>query len=367
MAETSALQSRGQLRLPQAAAFLDWLLPHWEQEGVQLQRLDARQPAWHLQLPGVGAVLLQLPAADTLACTLWPASPAMLALIKFSLQEHAEEFLALQGASPLALQLHWADQGIAPGTGQARVQCLQVLQVQDITPRLRRFRLQSPDIAAFAGEGLHLRLLLPDPAHPPHAWPQMDEDGRLQWPAHMAPLPHRTYTIRSVNHVAGWLEVDFLRHGHAQAPGGRWAEHAQAGDTLAAVIPAGGLLPQASRLLLCGDACAVPAMARVLQSLPAAAQAQAWVLAPAPEEARYLATHSHHPVHWLPQTAAGHDDDGGDGTAALCLVLEQALTTAPQAPDLLWGALGHAQASTLRHWARTQHPRLRTQISSYWR
>jgi NADPH-dependent ferric siderophore reductase len=152
-----------------------------------------------------------------------------------------------------------------------------VLDVQSVTPRMRRITLGGEQIAAFsrapAGDA-------------PAAW------VKLFLPSGEG----RAYTLRSVDRQAGTLDIDLVLHGDAFAtghtgdqalathggdgPASRWAARARVGEQVAIAGPrSGGFAPPAGTdwLLLAGDGSALPAMQSIAASLPASARVKACV------------------------------------------------------------------------------------------
>lgn len=357
--EHSLLHAQATLHMPQAAAYGSWLQAHLQQEGIQAT--CGEQPgSTRLTMPDVATLQLYAYQPDILSCDVWPVDAPMLALIKMSLLEHAQQFLVEQGLDPQTIDIQW--QGNENAAAQPGFQLLRVIAVHEITPSMRRFRLQAQDMAAFIRDGLHLRLLLPSQQDTPTQWPTISADGRLQWPANAPRLPQRIYTIRQLDPQQSWLEVDMLRHASAgiQAPGAQWAESAKVNDCLGVITPAGGRLPQPKTMVMFGDCCAIPAIDRILQALPASSQVHVIALVDEAAEIQPLSTQATHCVQWICQA---------DPVAARKQVLHalEQLSWHTLQPSLLWAGCNHQLAKDLRHWAKQAHPQLRTQISSYWR
>lgn len=131
---------------------------------------------------------------------------------------------------------------------------LQVRRVHAITPHLRAITLGGDALAGFVSASFddHLKLLLDGP------------DGQ--------PV-RRDYTPRHFDATRQELTLEFALHGHGQAS--LWAQRAQVGDRVAIAGPRGSMIIPLDYdwHLLAGDATALPAIARRLQKLPAAAQA----------------------------------------------------------------------------------------------
>lgn len=102
--------------------------------------------------------------------------------------------------------------------------------------------------------------------------------------------PMRTYTVRSARPEDRELDIDFVTHGDS-GPATRWVNRARVGDELLLIGPdvrtlsagngpVGGVEFRpgtASRLLLAGDETAAPAIASILEHLPADAAGQAFI------------------------------------------------------------------------------------------
>ena len=364
------LFARARLQMPNAAGYVRWLIEHLQQEGVQVVPGDSTD-SLRLQMDNVGTLELQALADDALDCQIWPVDAPMLALVKMSLIEHAQEFLTRQKLDAQAIHIEWDDSGAEDAQARPGLQRLRTLSSTDITPRMRRFRLQAENLQALLLGGLHVRLLLPEPHDSAVIWPSMGSDGQLQYPeaSHPRPsqrLPQRIYTIVHSDAQSGWIEIDMLRHGeavtHASAPGAFWAEHAQPGAELGVITPAGGRLLAAQSMVLIADNCALPALARQLQAMPADAHAQVLALVEDESEIRPLPLPARHTVRWL--------RTGNAAPAAMTEILLQAVSQlgwSHPRPGLLWAACGDAQAKALRRWMREHQSAVKTQISSYWR
>jgi NADPH-dependent ferric siderophore reductase len=102
-------------------------------------------------------------------------------------------------------------------------------------------------------------------------------DGRLVWAEGAVAPAIRTYTPRRYDAATHTLDVQFLLHG--DGPASRWAERAEVGHRLVVVGPGGRFVLDggASRWWIAGDETALPAIATLLEALPAAAEAEVHV------------------------------------------------------------------------------------------
>lgn len=96
--------------------------------------------------------------------------------------------------------------------------------------------------------------------------------------------PMRTYTIRAAG--PGWVDIDFVVHEGGVAA--RWALAAAPGDRLGLNSPAGlyELPPGATHQFLVGDLTALPAIARLVEQIPAGVHTQ--VVIEVPDDASRL-------------------------------------------------------------------------------
>jgi len=193
--------------------------------------------------------------------------------ILFFLKEAAVQHLAELDA-PAAESLRWE-------TGPDKTACadtppgfhhMRVTGKSEPMPGLIRLTLRTPDPApSLSGPGIHVKLMRPvnpDPGsdHSPR-WPQVAPNGTTIWPTGADALHVRYYTIRSADPETGEVEIDIVRHRGGLIAD--WADGAHAGDGIGLLGPGGGELPRsACQVLICGDQTALPAMARMLETLP---------------------------------------------------------------------------------------------------
>ncbi|MFF7708235.1 siderophore-interacting protein [Pseudomonas sp. NPDC007930] len=144
---------------------------------------------------------------------------------------------------------------------------LEVLRVEQLTPRMRRITLGGPELAGFLSLGAddHIKLFFARNAEEEAALGSLVL-GR----DHTGPKPAmRDYTPRRIDLERGELDIDFVIHG--DGPASTWAEHAKPGDHLHLGGPRSSLIvPDLfDSYLLIGDETALPAIARRLEELPA--------------------------------------------------------------------------------------------------
>ena len=148
---------------------------------------------------------------------------------------------------------------------------VEVAEVFDVTPLMRRVVLTGEQFGAFRNNGYavepfrtenaddHVKLVLLDGA--PGVPVPAQNDGRLDW--HPEALGRaRDYTPRRYDPRTRRLELDFVRHGGGLAA--EWAERAAPGDRVHLAGPRGTTVPpsDADWYFLVGDETALPALAR---------------------------------------------------------------------------------------------------------
>lgn len=187
---------------------------------------------------------------------------------------------------------------------------MRVAAVLDLTPRMRRFRLGGEDLGRFARfGGMHVRLLFPTSEVPEPQWPTLGPDGLVAWPpVERKPVP-RAYTVRRLDVAAGWIEVDFVIH-PGDSVGSRWAELAVPGDVIGLMGPVGRPVPLDRQWYLMGaDETGLPALARMLETLPPETAGEAWIEIAGPAERQAIANRTAIAVNWIHRDgkAAGSD------------------------------------------------------------
>lgn len=172
---------------------------------------------------------------------------------------------------------------------------LEVAAVQDLTPRMRRVQLTSPDLDRFdylAGQDMALTFRRGD-----------------------SPPVRRRYTIRRYDRDQRRLDLAFVLHG--DGPGMRWAQAARPGDGIEVVGPRGKitLVHDAAWHLFAGDATAVPGALAMMEALPADVPALAFLQVDGPEERQSVDSCRQDLITWAYEP---HALDGAPGlTAAL--------------------------------------------------
>jgi len=150
-----------------------------------------------------------------------------------------------------------------------------------------RVTLTGDALAGFGGDGpdRRIKMFFPVEGQDRPAVPRATSGGPL-WPAGQPRPTIRTYTVRRFDATAGELDVDFVLHdGHG--PAAAWARDARPGVWVGVSEPGGRYVvdSDADFHLVIGDESALPAVATVLDALPAGVPALAYLeVADAAEE-----------------------------------------------------------------------------------
>ena len=223
----------------------------------------------------------------------------------------AEHMFYFAGTEPL--DLVWRT---PPSSGPVRnLQEVTVVSACDVTRSMRRVVFRCDDITPFIGGDIHVRLLIPPKGREP-AWPGYRDDGRIDWPEGPDAPVVRAYTIRSVDAERRELCIDFLQHpaSHGPTPGADFARDARPGDRAALLGPGSGGIPEADSIFIAGDESALPAIARILEEVPAGTKVQAIIEVEDAGEERYLPAAGPH-VRWLHR--GSHPGNGPESALAL--------------------------------------------------
>lgn len=167
-----------------------------------------------------------------------------------------------------------------------------VVRVVRVTPRMVRVSLGADGLARFgrqihAGECVQLFFAPPGRGAPVLPWIDR-EAGRVVYPDGAPRAAMRSFVVRRVDGDQGELDVDIALC--SSGPAVAWARAARPGDVIGVVGPSqvapwrvGG-----DRRLLAADASALPAVATVLEALPADARGAAFVEVEDPGEQQPL-------------------------------------------------------------------------------
>lgn len=183
-----------------------------------------------------------------------------------------------------------------------------VSKVERLAERIVRVTFSGEPLATFNwnGPAAYLKLILPEEGQSEPNPPSPD-----------GPRPTmRNYTPRRFDAEKLELEVEFVLHGHG--PASTWAAQAQVGN----VVLIGGPGPSykldetAERFVIAGDESALPAIATILEALPATAQATVLIEVASEQDQIDLSSPAQFDLQWLIRQ---------DTDQASNLVLEQAI------------------------------------------
>lgn len=178
---------------------------------------------------------------------------------------------------------------------------LQVLRTARLTPHIVRVVLGGPGLADVADTEFtdrYVKLAFPRPGV---TYPEPFDLGAIRETMPRADWPiSRTYTIRSLDHAAGEMAIDFVVHGDTGVAG-PWALAARPGDALVLSGPGGAYAPAADvdAHVLVGDEAALPAIAAALERMPADADVRAFVEVDGPDDELALETPARLALRWV--------------------------------------------------------------------
>lgn len=231
--------------------------------------------------------------------------------------------------------------------------------VRRVSPNFRRVRLRFPDVARYADNGLHFRLVIS--ALPPERarggsvgeWPVIDASGRTRWPEGDRALHRPVYTVRDIDAGAGWMDFDVFLH-----DGGRvsaWTARAQAGDRIGLMGPTLLNPEKPGWVAFFGDETALPAIAMHLGRLPETARGRAVIALADPADRQELTHPAGVVVDWIDRR------DGG-----LLSALEA--TALPASDRFVFFAGERAEADAARAWLRDGQGlgKAESQVTAYW-
>ena len=287
-----------------------------------------------------------------------PDLPTLLGM-KRAIASHVIEFAPKDATT----EIRWTGDGTSP-TLPPEFRVLTVTSVERIAPHMARIRFTGEDLARYDHlDALHVRLFIPPVGVAEPSWPMVGDDGLLlPSPAETRPLV-RKYTIREIDVAAGTLALDFVLHEDA-GPGSAFAFRARAGDRIGMAGPGGRGLKPAERYIFLADETGLPAVARMLENLPAEAVGQAFIEVADAREELDLRRPAGMVLTWL------HRGDVAPGSLPL---LQDAFATVDWPTDgpstYLWAATEHAAFKAIRAAARGKLRPERDQnlVVSYWR
>lgn len=179
---------------------------------------------------------------------------------------------------------------------------LEVVEVEDLGPRMRRLRLTGEALEGFEY--------------------QPGQDLMLVLSGGERPLSRR-YTIRGFDPRSRTVDLNIVAHG-VRGPGAEWATSTRPGDRINGVGPRGKIFlnPEADWHLFLGDETAAPGALHMLEALPPDVPAQAYLEVSSPQDEMPTSVDASR-VNWLYR---------GDTPAIASTMLEDELLSA-ELPD----------------------------------
>lgn len=249
-------------------------------------------------------------------------------------------------ARPEHLNIQWV--GDRPGAVfPPDLRILTVAQISDVTPSMRRVIFKGQQLTHLATtQQIHCRLLFQPPGSRSYQWPQLDDNGRIQWPKN-GRLTSRILTIRHIDAAQGLLTIDFVMHA-GTGPATSWVRQAQPGDVVGVLGPAAQGLKSADYYLLAGDETGLPGIARILEALPTEAQGVALIEVNGTDDEQALLKPAGIELRWLHRAPAA---------AGTTTCLESALKTVPLPTTatsriLAWVGTEYHAFKRIRHYLR---------------
>jgi NADPH-dependent ferric siderophore reductase len=279
-----------------------------------------------------------------------------LCYMKMMLTDHLAEYL---GEMPACT---WA----GDGTGHVVppfFREITVVSSERVAPRLQRVTFAGRNLGRFAEKGIHVRLLLPPVGRRP-IWPLLGSHGSLVWPVGEDQLIARVYTIRAIDPRLGRLSIDFVLHDDEGSPASSWAVRCVPGDIVGLLGPGGGELPEAGHVVFLGDETALPAIARMLEELPAGRRADVFIEVDGPADEISLASRGDLRLRWLYRRGRS------PGTTGLLTAALKNLHRDELNEDLfVWAGCEFDDFREIRRILRKEWrlPRDRHLVVSYWR
>ena len=301
------------------------------------------------------------PAGDDVATVPLPSLPNHideLFLLFFALVVDAREQSGEEGTTSV-------EQVIA-NAGGYRTFVTSVSAVEDVNPHLRLVTFRGGDLAdgfAPVGPDTFLYLLLPPPGRT-----ELTIGADFSWEAARTMPPEDQpvgayYTLRRWRPEAAELDILMVLHGDS-GPASAWAERAAVGDEVALWGPRTSWSPPVGTdsYLLVADETGLPAVAVILETLPA--DAPIHVVAEVDDEPvrPALPSGAHITVTWL------HRDGAETGTTTALADTVRSLPQ-PSADTYVWGGAESRAVTQVRRHVRDTWglPKQQVSLVGYWR
>ncbi|MDA3148188.1 siderophore-interacting protein [Leucobacter sp. UCMA 4100] len=248
---------------------------------------------------------------------------------------------------------------------------LEVVRVSDVSPAMKRVTLAGEALCTeafppFVSTGFDddVRMLFPYPGEALPVLPEIDESGRVQFAPGRRPIA-RAYTVRRHDADAGEIDLDVVLHGD-DGVASQWAQAARPGSPMHIVGPGQTKsLPESPDWwLVYGDDTALPAIARLLEELPASARGLA-VISVAEHAHRIELTHpAAVSVHWIDRAEHTAEHGSLPVPSDLLRVAEW-----PEGEPFVWLAGEQSEVQGLRRFLHHVHgvPKTDIDFTGYWK
>ena len=212
-------------------------------------------------------------SAEELSVDLSAPSRSLLYFLKEAAALHVVQFDPLS-----ADRIRWSDAEDADSQPVNLTQ-LTLRRSEEVLPGMIRLTLAGAEVGSLAGEGIHVKLMLPADRSRAPVWPTVGSNGVTKWPQGEDRLHVRYFTIRHLRIDAGEVDIDVVQHKGGMISD--WARDASPGEVIGVMGPGGGDFPEQHRgLLLSGDETALPAIARILEEIGHKAEGHAVIAFP---------------------------------------------------------------------------------------
>ncbi|KFK94299.1 MULTISPECIES: siderophore-interacting protein [unclassified Serratia (in: enterobacteria)] len=248
------------------------------------------------------------------------------------------------------------------GTPRPRAPYLiEVTRLCDITPHLRRITFSAPDLCHYPANAAaaHIKVFLPCAGQTQPDLPTLSDNGPV-WPADAVRPIVRTYSIRAVRPEQAEIDIEFALHDH-NGPAVNFARQAKPGDKIGISNPGGPkpMLPAADFYCLAGDPSSLPAIAALLENLPANSTGRVFIRVDTPADVLDLKKPANVELSWI----IGSTDKTAE------LITQFCAQPLPQAGIHFWLAGEDRLVVELRRYLRREWKCDRNQLYAvpYWR
>ncbi|XDA96734.1 siderophore-interacting protein [Sulfitobacter sp. LCG007] len=274
--------------------------------------------------------------------------PDWLFVLKDSL---TEQVAALYAGGDAALR--WSD-ALPEGSPPPNFQFVEIRATQPLGPDFIRITVGVEDLSAFGEDAIHFRLALPVAGDAQPQWPHIGSSGATIWPKGDKALHRPVYTVRRIDAARGELAFDLFVHAGGRATA--WARSVGIGTRVGLTGPGGGGIPETRKIALYADETGFPAVARILEALPADATGTALLSARDGAACEYpIPEHPGIDLRWR----AGWTST----QLAECAIAEQPSQVHP----FLWFAAEKTGATKLRNWCKSHGIEQRDRyVAAFW-